>query len=143
VSQEALERTAMEWLLAGHHPVLEMLRAQYAVAEVTRRELTGVGCFVSFHVPADAPRAAVGKSVVIEDVAFGLEGSEYGAGALLFLSDGELDLLELVMWAGDWPDDPRLTGIHYLTHVPTGDGHLLEPATERDWPHLLRRLSND
>lgn len=145
MSQEALERALMERLLAGDHPVLDTLRAQYAEAEVADRELTGVGCFVYWRVPLDAPRAAVGKSVVIDDVGFGLEGSEHGASALLFLADGALDLLEMVMWAEDWPAEPRLTGVHYLTHVPTGDGNgsWLEPATERDWSHLTRKFSNE
>jgi hypothetical protein len=143
MSQETLERAMMERLLAGDHPALETLRSQYAAAEVADRELTGVGCFVYWRVPSDAPRAAVGKSVVIDDVAFTFHGSEHGGCALLFVSEGSLDLLEMVMWAESWPGEPRLADVHYLTHVPTGDGEgsWLEQARERDWSHLARVLA--
>jgi hypothetical protein len=142
VSQEAVERVLMEWLLAGDHPALAILRAQHAVAEMAERELSGVGSFTHFRVPTDAPALPGGAHAVVDDVAFDLEGRETGGGAILFVRDGVLDMLELVMLTEPWPDVPRLRGVVYMRDGPHGDwrGYDLEPGAGRDAAVLAEML---
>lgn len=51
-----LERAVVNTLLAGKAEVFRVLRQQFSVAQVLKRELTGVGFFTEFSVPPDAPR---------------------------------------------------------------------------------------
>jgi hypothetical protein len=97
-------------LLAGEHPALAALRAQYAAATVTGVELTGAGFFVEFSVPSDAPRVEppqlTGGSVRIR-----VEGLEHGAGCLLFVRDGTLKTLEGFTYGEEWPERPSVVSL--------------------------------
>jgi hypothetical protein len=142
MSQEAVERALMEWLLAGDHPMLATLRAQYAAAEIDRRELSGVGCFVHYRVPIAIPRVPGSPTAIIDDVAFGVEGTENGGLTLLWIENGVLSYLELVMWTEKWPAVPALEHVYYIRDVPheRWEGRNFEPAADRDWDHLARAL---
>ena len=65
----------MEMLLAGDDPILEVLREQFRVADVTKRELTGVGFFVTFSVPPGVPFLEWSKLSHLGDVKAEMEGS--------------------------------------------------------------------
>jgi hypothetical protein len=140
--QAALERTVMEWLLAGDHPVLDVLRAQYAAAEITRRAFHGGGVDVHFRVPETAPRLPSEVRIVIDDIGLRLEGCEHDAGAMVFVDDGVLSKLELVIWIDRWPGAPRLSAIHYFAGTLQPSGVILMyPSRERDMEALGRVLN--
>ena len=97
-------------LLAGDDPQLKVLRAQYEQAHVSSVEASGVGFFVNYDVPADL--AATDPS----DFAGGrariaVAGVEYGAGCVLFVSDGRLRMLETYTYGESWPDDAEVLSV--------------------------------
>src|SRR5690349_13964598 len=103
---EELERAVMAHLLAGDTGIAPALRAQYAVARVAGRQLTGVGLFVDFGVPAEAPR------IVPPDLEVGADATltdGTAVGFLLFVRDGTLAMLEGYTFADDpWPEHARI-----------------------------------
>ena len=50
-----MEKRALEMLLAGADDRLAVLRSQLSSASVASREMTGVGFFTNFSIPADVP----------------------------------------------------------------------------------------
>ena len=101
----ALEDAIVELLLRGEHPGLDILRSQWAGSEVTNRETSGVGGFVTIKVPASSPVLAAKKRFTLGDVVLDLPGREAAIGAVLFVENGVLDMLELFTFDGAWPED--------------------------------------
>jgi hypothetical protein len=95
----------MPLLLGGDHPASAALREQYARAKITTIELTGVGFFVEFEVPPDAPRAAP-RNLTGGNVNIHVEGVVHDAGCVLFVRDGVIDMLEGYTYADEWPERP-------------------------------------
>lgn len=91
--------------------MLEALRAQARSARVSR-ETTGVGFFVTFELPPDAP---VLERVDFElgDVHAVVKGLERGAGFVLFIRDGRLSMLEGYSYDEPWPDPPGDFSLSY------------------------------
>jgi hypothetical protein len=108
-----VERQLLDALLRGDDPVLLALQVQLSKSEIESRELSGVGFFLHFFVPESVPRIGSGR-IVIGDVYFDLEGIEYGGGAILFVDDGHLSMLEAYLNGDEkWPTEPSLTRIYY------------------------------
>lgn len=100
------ERAVLEKLLAGDHPVLSVLRAQAQVARLASREYTGAGFFLSFELPFDAPAAAE-RDFHFGDVNALVDGLQNGAGFVLFVRRGRLDMLEGYSYEEPWPNEIR------------------------------------
>ena len=98
-----LERDVMELLLAGDDPILNVLREQYRLAEVVKREETGAGFYVHFSVDPRATRLDTGKSLHFGDVTAEVEGLNYGAGFVLHVRDGAIECLEGYSYDEPWP----------------------------------------
>jgi hypothetical protein len=108
-----LERQLLDALLSGDDPVLLALRDQLSKSKIKSRELSGVGFFLNFSVPDSVPRIGSGR-ILIGDVYFDLEGIKYGGGAILFVDDGHLSMLEAYLNGDEkWPTEPNLTRIYY------------------------------
>jgi hypothetical protein len=99
----ALEQAVLDKLLAGDHPALATLRTQAAVGRVASRENTGVGFFCDFRVPSNAPRLQ--GDFHLGDVDGQLNGLEHGAGFVLFVREGCLELLEGFSYDEPWPEE--------------------------------------
>lgn len=99
----ALEQAVLDKLLSGDHPALSTLRAQAAQARLVGRELSGVGFFCSFEVPPEAPRLEPPGSFDIGDVNADVSGLKHGAGFVLFIRNGRLDMLEGFSYDEPWP----------------------------------------
>ena len=93
----------MELLLQGDHPVLTVLRQQYAVAKIISREFSGVGFFTSFEVPEDIPLVDP-PNFEAGDILIILENLPDGAGCVLFVRKGKIDFLECYTYSDPWPD---------------------------------------
>jgi len=100
------EREVLAKLLSGAHPVLDVLRRQVHRAAVKDRELTGVGFFTTFDIPADAPRTPGRHAYRLGDVLAHFEPLRHGAGFVLFVRDGVADMLEGYTFDEAWPDEP-------------------------------------
>jgi hypothetical protein len=128
-----LERALLSSILAGDHPALAVLRDQLAGAGVTEREFSGVGFFTHFAVSPAAPRLPV-RRWVISDVDLNLDGLQHPAGALLFVENGVLSMLEAYAYASeDWPTEPESFSVYYTTRGrAVGSGFQIEHTDSRD-----------
>jgi hypothetical protein len=113
VSQEELERLLMVLMLQGDHPVLDVLRQQYAVATISARDFSGAGFFTSFDVPDDVPLTNP-QNFDAGGMLISLENLPYGADCMIFVKNGKLDFLECYTFVDPWP---KRIVIKSLSHV--------------------------
>ena len=98
-----LEQSVLDMLLEGDHPALVGLRAQAAEARLASHENTGVGFFCEFSVSPAARGSIEPSDFELNDVDAQIDGLEHGAGFILFVRDGVLDLLEGYSYDEPWP----------------------------------------
>jgi hypothetical protein len=99
-----LERDAIAAFVSTPGPLMDALRAQLAVCRIKSREFTGVGFFTVVVVPQRLAVPDAGRSV-FDGINAEIEGLQYGAGFLLFVEGGMLDMLEGFTYGDDaWPD---------------------------------------
>jgi hypothetical protein len=133
-----LEEEVLRKLLDGKLEWLAGLREQARVMEVRSRELTGVGFFTRFFVPDSAPRLTDKPSFVFGDVSAEVNDLEHGAGFLLFVTDGAIDVLEGYSYDEPWPDSIHTFRVYYLKG--SDDGSLSESNGERDEKALMKSV---
>ena len=114
--RELIERL-MSLLLAGAHPTLAALREQYGSSRVRSIEYTGVGFFAEFDVPDEVSRVEP-ASFTGGNVFMRLAGLEAGAGCVLFVHDGRLDMLEGFTYGDErWPAEPIVEAIEAVQPI--------------------------
>jgi hypothetical protein len=99
----SLVRRLVPLLLAGDHPALAILRAQFELARIASIELSGVGFFAEIEVPRQA------KTLGSVDLTGGhanirLSDLHEPAGCVLFVRDGRLSMLEGYTYVGAWSE---------------------------------------
>ncbi|OGO26748.1 MAG: hypothetical protein A2136_08600 [Chloroflexi bacterium RBG_16_54_11] len=102
-SQEKLEQGLMNLLLQGEHPILNILRQQYASARVVSRSFTGYGFYTHYGILKTVPLVEP-QNFAAGNVNIQLEGVLNGAGCVLFIRDGRLSFLECYTFDDPWPD---------------------------------------
>jgi hypothetical protein len=110
---DRLEQDVLDKFVAGDDSILEILRRQVLVAHRRSREITGVGFFSCFDVPAHAPRLPGCPSIAMSDVWAEIDGLEYGAGFVLFVDNGVLAKLEGTTCEGAWPRTFSAYSVYY------------------------------
>lgn len=133
-----LERAAIRALLAGEHPVLAALREQFEECRFKSRELTGVGFFT--YVEVDRGKhtpASCREQVVLSDVDAEIPGLKSGAGFLLFVVDGYLDILEACTYDEPWPAGEILAW-KFSYSQPASGGNYQGSGPVRDIDYLAR-----
>lgn len=98
-----LENQALAMLLDGDDPVLAALRLQSPSLERSTRELTGVGFFTRLRLAENAIPLQGQPSFAIADVVAEIDGLRHGAGFVLFVRGGRLELLEGYTFDEPWP----------------------------------------
>jgi hypothetical protein len=111
-----LEHAVVEKLLQGEHPVLANLRDQLRECSVVRRELTGVGFYTYFNVAT--PSAPEPRNLRLDDVAAEIAGLRNGAGFILYVANGRLDLLEGYCFDEPWPREIDHFNLRYTADQP-------------------------
>lgn len=102
----------MTALLAGNDPLMEALRAQYAAAAVTDRELTRRGFVTHFDVPDTAP--AIDRELLhLDDLQVELEGAATPVDTVLSVENGRLQALECSVYEGEFPETPEILAAWY------------------------------
>ncbi|MBS1910946.1 MAG: hypothetical protein JST22_03075 [Bacteroidetes bacterium] len=119
----------MKLLLEGDEPAIATLRQQLDACRVESRELTGAGFYVKFAVPNFAPRISGNKSFNFGDVSADIDGLASGAGFVLFVKDGALDMLEGYSYDEPWPTEIKNFRLSYTTGIA------------RDWQSLRKKWS--
>jgi hypothetical protein len=108
-----IERKLLDTLLEGDDPILDSLRAQLAESKIESRELSGSKFFLNFEIPDSVPKINP-ERIIIGDVYFDLEGVQHGGGAIIFIENGYLSMLEAYLNGDEeWPDQPRLSRVFY------------------------------
>jgi hypothetical protein len=97
------ETQVMHKLLEYNDSVFNILREQFKVAKVIDRQLTGVGFFLEFYLPADAAIIPAGLSFEINDVVAEIDELKNGAGFVLYVKNGRLATLEGFTFDENWP----------------------------------------
>jgi hypothetical protein len=114
------------------------LRAQWSVATVKSRELSGAGFFTNFLIPAQAPNLGLCVNFEIGDV--NGEVSGVACGFLLFARDGSIDFLEGHVWGAErFPTNPVIDRLNFVRHKDVNDPMLVESPT-RDFEARARKL---
>ena len=119
---------------------MEVLREQFAVAAVSSREYTGVGFCTHFTIPDIARRLAFARRVVIGDVYADVAGLQHGAGFLIFVEHGMLDMLECFIVEDAWPGQACIRRLYYLHPKELGSPSLVE-AVQRDLVFALKEAA--
>lgn len=109
-----LERSVLEKLLDGDHPLLGQLRQQLVSCAATERELTGCGFFTTFLVHPSF-KTLPDLTFTFGDVDAKIAGLTFGAGFLLYVTDGRLDVLEGYCYGELWPDSIESFALHYAS----------------------------
>lgn len=112
-----LENAVLTKLLAGEHPILATLRLQVEAARLATREYSGNGFFCTFAVPPGPPPVASNPTFRIGDVDAKVKGLKHGAGFVLFVKNGYLDMLEGYSYEEPWPAKLGEFALHYQ-HEP-------------------------
>jgi hypothetical protein len=90
-----LERAVLNAIVCETPEFRAFLERQIFSAKVQSRENTGGGFFVDLEVPLVDVEGVFGeKGPFGKNVYIGIEGLEYGLGAILFVKDGRISLLE-------------------------------------------------
>jgi hypothetical protein len=126
-SLSLLEKAVLEKILSGDLPEMIKLRRQIEQCVVVKRELTGFGFYTTFSVSEDIPRSP-GFDTKIGDVVGEIEGLRNGAGFLLYIADGIIDMLEGYSYDEHWP----LSFKNFQLKYTKGE--------ERDWAALKKSL---
>ena len=89
-----LERAALDAILAETGDHRAAVECQLLRATVRARENTGGGFFVHLNVPDEVELLNLKSAPLGEDVWIGVDGMEYGLGAILHCKHGCVSLLE-------------------------------------------------
>lgn len=118
-----LELSVLTKLLEGQDVLLDVLRLQVKNCSVVQRELTGCGFYTTFSIPDNLPRIS-NISATFGDVVADIVGLKNGAGFLLFIKDGALDMLEGYSFDEVWPDSTSEFKLSFINE------------SSRDWGDL-------
>jgi hypothetical protein len=84
---------------------MNSLRTQFERCRVAARKPTGVGFFTQLHIPDDAEPAPVKPGrMSLGNVVATVDGLQHGAGFVLFVENGVLDMLEGFSYDEPWLD---------------------------------------
>lgn len=132
---EEFEKQIMNALLAGDDPLLDALRAQYAVATVRDRERTATGFVTRFEVPESA--APIERKLMhLDDLQVELEGATTPAETSVHVHNGRLRSLECFVYEGAFPESPQIRAAWYYG-TERYPGITPELIAERDVEELL------
>jgi hypothetical protein len=98
-----LEKAVLEKLLTGEAERDRVLQRQIPALRVTERKMTGVGFFTRFSLPDEAEKLPEEASFHVSDVAAELDDLKHGAGFVLFIKKGRIDMLEGFTYDEPWP----------------------------------------
>lgn len=125
-----LEIAVLRKLLDGDLPLLIRLRQQLELCTVERRELTGCGFYTTLALPKDISLIA-GLDIKFGDVIGDISGLTSGAGFVLYIKDGALDMLEGYSYDEPWPKSINSFNLKYMN------------GEKRDWVALKEKLSTN
>lgn len=109
----SLEKSVLEKLLAGKSEMYQILQKQLYALRVKERKMTGVGFFTRFSFPDDVRKLPGRETFDIGDVSAELQNLKHGAGFVLFIDDGLINMLEGFTYDEPWPHDISNFHLYY------------------------------
>jgi len=127
------EDQVISWLLSGEDPVIQAILKQYRQVTNIRRELTGYGFYLHFEIPNNL-MAIHNHLPVKPDFSFGdvealIPSLDNGAGFLLWVKDGCIEMLEGYTYDEVWPENITDFQLKYIS------------GENRNWGYLRRQWS--
>jgi hypothetical protein len=114
IQLNSLESAVLNKLLEGNHPALATLRDQLRVAMVRSRRLTGAGFFTEIELPPETTPARISPgSFQFGDVEASIPGLQHGAGFLVYIRNGMLQMLEGYSYEEPWPQRTDIFELRY------------------------------
>jgi hypothetical protein len=98
-----LEQAVIDMLLDKQGEQFDTIRQQMSHATIAERRSTGVGVYIDFVIPANAPARRDLADMTIGGVGATFPGLQHGAGFLLFIRDGVVTMLEGYTYDESWP----------------------------------------
>ena len=108
-----IEHAVLEKMLDGSFPLLIQLQHQLELCIVKKREFTDFGFYTTLTVPQSIPRIAR-LDIKFGDVIGYIPELSEGAGFLLYLKDGVLDMLEGYSYGEPWPSSIDCFTLKYI-----------------------------
>ena len=105
MSLSRLERAVLEHLVDGDGEDAQTLRGQLAGISVAGRTYSGMGFFVELATAPDAEALTPARDLSLGEVRATIPGLAYGAGFVLWVKAGLIDMLEGYTDGEPWPDD--------------------------------------
>jgi hypothetical protein len=99
-----LENAVLETMCQQPGKHFETIKQQLAAASVGRREFSGVGFFTDFIVPADATVKRDLPDMELTGVGAEFPNLAHGAGFVLFIREGVINMLEGFTYDENWPE---------------------------------------
>jgi len=99
------ERDIMKKILSENPNVSDRIEKQYESSKVISREFTGVGFFTKFEIFDTSLRLPHSPNLVLGDAHANIQGLEYGAGFILFVTNGLISTLEGYSYGEIWPEN--------------------------------------
>jgi hypothetical protein len=111
---DPLETAVLRKLLDGNDPTLVSLRKQLEGLSVKARERTPAGFFTKFIAPSTGVRAECTEGkLIFGDVEATIAGMQHGAGFLLYVEHGLLQMLEGYSYEENWPREIAEFSLRY------------------------------
>jgi hypothetical protein len=132
------ESEVIATILRPDHPVFDALRRQLAACRVGERDFTGHGFFTSLIVPPDVAPAPVKRDRLYlgKEIGATMDGLEHGAGFILYVEKGVLDVLEAYCYEAAWPERIENWAVMPVTvHIGEGSETDLEEV-QNSWDRL-------
>jgi len=102
--QEKFEIAVMTKIISENPELSTKLKKQYDSAIIVNREFTGVGFFTTFEITDKTSRLENYLNLELGNTQARIEGLEFGAGFVLFVRNGLIELLECFSYGGEtWP----------------------------------------
>jgi len=100
-----LEAAVLEMILDKRGEPYQTIQQQLSYATVANRKLSGVGFFTHFTLPPNVPVRRDLKDMTIGDVGAKFPNLKHGAGFILFIREGSVQMLEGYTYDESWPEN--------------------------------------
>ncbi len=97
------EKEVIDKILIGNSTTLSQLRNQVIHSEIINRDNSSVGYFIHFNVPNQFKLKRDDDFTLGTNILINMEGLKDGAGCILFIKNGSIDMLEFYTFGEDWP----------------------------------------
>lgn len=99
-----LEKAVLEMMIEDSGEHFETIKQQLAAASIGRREFSGVGFFSHFIVQSSATINRDLPDMELKNVGAEFPDLKHGAGFVLFIRDGVINMLEGFTYDENWPE---------------------------------------